>query len=153
MNAGASFIVEIILPTAATTVGRGSDRNSTFRYFTNLRKAEGNVTDIGAYAFTGLTRLTTASFPEVTNIGGNAFSYYGGLTTVSFPEADSIGEYAFYECNRLTSITLGTIIPSNFDSRGGSTFESLRNAYYQQPEGQRAGRYTRSGSNGNWSKR
>lgn len=196
MNAGASFIVEIILPNAATStaVSRDSD-NITFRYFTNLRKAEGNVTDIGAYAFARLTRLTTVSFPKVINIGQyafyqcggltavsfpgamsigeDAFRGCGGLTTVSFPEAMSIGQRAFYQCgglttasfpeadsicydafwscDRLTSVTLGTITPPNFNTSVMSG--NLRDAYYQQPEGQRAGRYTRSENNNSWSKR
>jgi hypothetical protein len=203
MNAGASWIVEIILPDAATSIAAGEwsqygNKSTTFGYFTNLRKAEGTVTDIGAYAFAGHAGLTTVSFPEAINIGPCAFqecggltaayfpgarsigerafykcgglttasfpaaksignyAFYecGGLTTASFPEADSIGESAFCYCLKLTGVTLGTITQSNF--KGGIYFPSfpgnLREEYYRQPEGKRAGRYMRS-DNGNWSKR
>ncbi|MHC6201899.1 leucine-rich repeat domain-containing protein [Breznakiellaceae bacterium SP9] len=198
LNAGASFIVEIILPNAATsTAASTSENNITFRYFTNLRKAEGNVTDIGAYTFTGKTRLTTVSFPKAINIGRSAFYNCGGLTTVSFPsamsigqwafflcggltaisfpevmsigenafqscsglttatfpEADSIGSEAFASCSKLTSVTLGTITPPNFSGYRSAFPGNLRDAYFQQPEGQRAGRYMRSEGGSNWSKR
>jgi len=198
MNIGASYIVEIILPNAATSIADGLNGDTTFKYFTNLKKAGGNVATIGKYAFRGLTNLTAVSFPEATNIGESAFSscsvltiisfpeamsignsafsgcsslttisfpevmniadraffICGGLTTASFPKTTNIGNWAFRDCNGLTSITLGTITPPNFDGdRMTFNYTNLRDVYFQQPEGERAGRYTRSQGGNNWSKR
>jgi len=196
INKGASYIIEIILPNAATSIADGLNGDTTFKYFTNLKKAGGNVvtigknvfreltnltavsfpetTSIGYYAFYKCSGLTVASFPEVMNIeecafhscgaltnvsfpeamsiGSHAFRECRGLTTASFPEATRIGTCAFFDCNALTSIILGSITPPNFND--SSPFPgNLRDVYFQQPEGERTGKYTRSQGGNNWAKK
>ena len=61
------------------------------------------VTSIGAYAFYGCSKLTTADFPAATSIGAYAFYGCSKLTTADFPAATSIDTYAFYGCSKLTT--------------------------------------------------
>jgi hypothetical protein len=142
-NAGAAYIVEIVLPDLATSISglnmddyfarmRGYHNNivTPFRYFTNLRKVEGNVTNIGEGAFYSNTRLISASFPEVTRIVYEAFD----------------------ECNNLTSVTLGAMTEINFSEKTYFPGD-LRNVYFQHPEGQRAGTYTRTQGSDKWTKK
>lgn len=68
--------------------------------------ADGSVTSIGNYAFSGCTGLTSITIPDsVTSIGGSAFAGCTGLTSVTIPNSvTSIGDYAFFECTGLTDI-------------------------------------------------
>ena len=71
-------------------------------------KYEGENYEIGKYAFSGYTGLTSITLPNsVTNIGENAFQYCSGLTSITLPNSlTSIGNYAFQYCSGLTNITL-----------------------------------------------
>jgi hypothetical protein len=80
----------------------------------------GSVTDIGDWAFSDCTGLTSISIPNsVTGIGNSAFSDCTGLASVSVGNSvESIGYWAFYGCIGLTSVTL----PESVTDIGSSAF-------------------------------
>ena len=67
-----------------------------------------SVKNIGNYAFSDCSSLTSINIPDsVTSIGNNAFSDCSALTGINLPnKIVSIGIYAFSGCNSLTSITI-----------------------------------------------
>ena len=65
------------------------------------------LTDIGSYAFSNCSALTSVSLPAATSIGYSAFSSCTRLTSVSLPLATSIDIKAFSNCYDLTSVILG----------------------------------------------
>ena len=79
------------------------------------------ATEIGKYAFSYCSNLTSVTIPEgVTSIGSYAFYYCGDLTSITLPSTlTSIGPSAFYRCGGLTSIT----IPEGVTSIGNSAFQ------------------------------
>ena len=81
-----------------------------------------SVTEIGEFAFSGCTGLTSVSFTplnSVTYIGAGAFSGCIGLTSVSIPNHVSrIEEWTFERCTSLTSIT----IPNSVTEIGTNAF-------------------------------
>ena len=82
---------------------------------------EYSVTEIGRFAFSYCSSLTSITIPEgVTSIGDRAFDYCYSLTSITFPESlTSIGDEAFFGCSSLTSITL----PESVTKIGKSAFE------------------------------
>jgi hypothetical protein len=108
ISTGKQYVTALTLPGAAAGIAAaGSYTNSTFRYFSSLREIDGEqVTDIGQYAFSGRTSLTSVTFPAATDIGDSAFFGCTGLTSVTFPAATDIGWRAFQYCDSLTSVTL-----------------------------------------------
>ena len=101
------------------------------------------VADVGDYAFSGCSNLTSVTIPEgvtsigisafdgcsslksmtisesVSSIGGSVFKDCSSLTSVIIPEGvTSIGNYAFYGCSSLASVT----IPESVNSVGRSAF-------------------------------
>ncbi len=83
--------------------------------------ADGSVTSIGDYAFSGCTCLTSITIPDsVTSIGGSAFAGCNGLTSVTIGNGvTSIDNYAFFKCTGLTDIKFnGTITQWNAVSKG-----------------------------------
>ncbi len=82
--------------------------------------ADGSVTSIGDYAFSGCSSLTSIEIPSsVTSIGGSAFASCSKLTSIEIPSSvTSIGNYAFWYCGNLTNVN----IPSSVTSIGGSAF-------------------------------
>ena len=83
--------------------------------------ADGSVTSIGNYAFSGCTGLTSITIPDsVTSIGEQAFYGCSGLTSVTIGNSvTSIGDYAFFECTGLTDIKFnGTITQWKAISKG-----------------------------------
>ena len=85
---------------------------------------EGDVTEIGDYAFYNCDSLTSVTIPDsVTTIGDSAFDCCTSLTSVTIPDSvTTIGDSAFDECLRLTSIT----IPDSVTMIGDSAFEYCR---------------------------
>ena len=88
---------------------------------TSVIPADGSVTSIENYAFSGCTGLTNITIPSsVTEIGFVAFSGCTGLTDITIPSSvTEIGPYAFSGCTGLTRITISegvTVI-------GGYAFE------------------------------
>ena len=83
------------------------------------------VTNIGNYAFSGCSSLTSMAIPEgVTSIGGNAFYYCSSLTSVTIPEGvTSIGNFAFFGCSSLTSMN----IPEGVTNIGNFAFSGCSN--------------------------
>ena len=68
---------------------------------------ENGITEIGDFAFYGLTNLKEISIADsVTKIGHYALKNCGALSAVNLPEKlESIGESAFYGCTALKDIT------------------------------------------------
>ena len=89
---------------------------------------EDSVTDIGEYAFSGCSGLTSITIPDsVTRIGYGAFKDCSGLTSITIPgsvtsiernEGESINSNAFSGCSGLTSITV---------AEGNRTYDSREN--------------------------
>ena len=67
-----------------------------------------SVTEIGCFAFSGYTGLTSVTIPAgVTEIGSSAFWDCTGLTSVTIPDSvTKIDGYAFKDCTGLTSVTI-----------------------------------------------
>lgn len=82
------------------------------------------LTGIGAYAFSGCTRLASVTIPEtMDSIGDRAFYYCESLAGVTVPESvTSIGDQAFYYCHNLASI----VVPDSVETIGASAFASCR---------------------------
>ncbi len=78
------------------------------------------VTGVGAYAFAGLTKLTTAELPEsLTSLGAYAFAGDTALESVTLPEGlETVGIRAFFQSG-LTEIT----VPGSVTSLGESAFQ------------------------------
>ena len=76
--------------------------------------------EIGSYAFSGCSRLTSLTLPaSITEIGDLAFSGCSGLTSLTLPAGiTEIRYHAFYGCSGLTSLTL----PAGITSIGGGAF-------------------------------
>lgn len=64
------------------------------------------VTNIGFYAFSGCTNITSLTIPStISAMGRNSFAYCYNLKNVSIGSA-YIGEYAFYQCGGLSSVDI-----------------------------------------------
>ena len=85
-------------------------------------KFDGDVTEIGNYAFRNCTALTSVTIPDsVTSIGIYAFYLCSSLTSVTIPDSVvSIGNHAFQNCYSLTSVT----IPDGVTSIGVEAFNN-----------------------------
>ena len=81
---------------------------------------EDGITEIGSFAFYGLTNLNSVSIADsVTKIGGYVFKNCAALTAIQLPDKlDSIGESAFYGCSGLSEISF----PVSLKSIGGYAF-------------------------------
>lgn len=107
--------------------------NNTIHYYGDLNIPESAVykgktypvTSIGAYAFSGCSKLTTVNIPaSVTSIDERAFKGCLKLSSVSIPlSVISIGASAFEECSDLISI----ILPHKVTTIGESAFKNCSN--------------------------
>ena len=81
-----------------------------------------SVTTIGDYAFSDCYSLTSVTIPDsVKTIGNGAFAVCESLTSVTIGDSvTTIGEYAFVYCDNLTSVT----IPDSVKTIGINAFES-----------------------------
>lgn len=89
--------------TAATPIG-----DNAFYGCTNLQSATftSDNTEIGHYAFSKCTMLTTVSWDKVTSIGQNAFSECKALVEVSSSTVTTVGNSAFRDCTLLKKVSL-----------------------------------------------
>ena len=88
----------------------GNIGNYAFSGCTALTTANiSNEGNIGNYAFSGCTALTTATISNKGNIGDNAFenSFKAYSSEVKLDNKGGIGNYAFSGCNHLVEATLG----------------------------------------------
>lgn len=78
------------------------------------------VTQIGASAFQGCTKLAQITIPDtVTSIGGAAFQNCYELAEITIPDTiTSIGTSAFQNCRKVTEI----FIPASVDGIGNQAF-------------------------------
>lgn len=85
---------------------------------------EAKLTEIGSYAFSGCTGLTSINLPAgVTQIGSKAFSGCMELTSITIPDGvTEIGSYTFYGCTGLKDITIGAM---NITKIGSSAFYDI----------------------------
>ena len=92
------------------------------RYKLDILKVtmEGNITQLGFYAFSGCSNLKSVVIPgSVTRILSEAFSGCTSLTSVTIPEgATTIGNRAFSGCKSLAGVT----IPGKVNSIGDRAF-------------------------------
>ncbi len=81
------------------------------------------LTTVGARAFYGCSKLTSASIPaEVTRIGASAFADCTALAGVTFPAGvKEIGDLAFFACG-MTGITL----PTGLEKIGDAAFAACK---------------------------
>jgi hypothetical protein len=117
-HSGKSYIVSLILPTAATSIADRVERgdflitDDAFDDFYNLQSISGaNITKIGSYAFNGrgkiysdlFSGLQSVDFPKATSLGNFAFGGCSELQSVAFPQVTTIGNNAFGGCTSLQS--------------------------------------------------
>ena len=78
---------------------------------------QGEIADIGDYAFNGLYYVESVTIPEgVTRVGKNSFASCNALKELSLPGSlRRIGSYAFSSCKNLTSF----VVPSKVDTLTG----------------------------------
>ena len=67
---------------------------------------DGNITKIGAYAFTSCSRMTSVVIPESVTDISHAFPGCSSLTSVIIPEGVTNMDGAFYNCESLVSVTI-----------------------------------------------
>jgi hypothetical protein len=113
-KAGSDYTV----PNSVTDIG-----SYAFSYCTNLTSVTipDSVTSIESGAFDSCTSLTNVTIPNsVTSIWDGVFSYCTSLTSVTIPNSvTDIGSYAFSYCTSLTNIT----IPDSVTYIGWNAFE------------------------------
>ncbi len=111
-----------IIPDSVENIG-----NYAFSGCTGLTSVTipNSVESIGERAFYGCINLTSIIIPDsVTSIGGKAFSGCTGLTSITIPNSvESIKNWAFRGCTGLTSITL----PKSLSEIGKGVFNGCEN--------------------------
>ncbi|MDR2796341.1 MAG: leucine-rich repeat domain-containing protein [Spirochaetaceae bacterium] len=114
-NTGEPYIVELVLPEAATKI---ADRGFT---------SEGGDDPLGGRnkgAFEGFTALVKVSAVSVETIGRSAFFSCKALETANFRAVETIQSYAFYQCTALTSLTLPAVPPELGDAVFRDTYDA-----------------------------
>lgn len=92
----------------------------SYRDFITAVVLEDGVTSVGAYAFSGLTNLTSATLPSLSYIDSQAFYQCTGLEEVSLVHTYRLGRNAFNGCTSLAQIDL----PSNLQTIEDYAFAS-----------------------------
>jgi hypothetical protein len=127
IKTGKNKIVSITLPDKATEIAKGNSTiTSAFNGFSNLRSFNAaNLTDIGAFAFYGCSKLALTELPEsLIKINRYSFRNCVSLAIKTIPTGvTEIGTYAFSGCTSLTEMTLYEKITSI----GASAFSECNN--------------------------
>lgn len=100
------------LTTGTSTVSSSGQSNTVLNSILD-RSISGNyvnedLTEIGYYAFSGCTQLTSATFTKATEARTSAFANTSSLTSISLPEAKTIDAGAF-TLSSLKSISMPKI--------------------------------------------
>lgn len=93
-------------------------------FMTEITKitVNGNVTDIGDYAFSGAVNLQSVTLPaSVEEIGVSAFEGDSSLTAIDLSNVKVIGTNAFKDCSSLGDTI---VLPADFSSIGDGAFEN-----------------------------
>ena len=110
---GKALIKAIKLPNHTRVIPDGTADNYAFKGFTSLKSITGEPTQIGNFAFYGLTTLEKINFDSewgVQNILKSAFEGCTSLKTVNFPKAiNAIDHRAFAGCTGLESVSFDKI--------------------------------------------
>ncbi|MBR4760762.1 MAG: leucine-rich repeat protein [Lachnospiraceae bacterium] len=121
---------QVVVPDTVTKIGNSAfikKENNTTVDNTTLQsvKFDGNVTEIGEYAFGRCTSLVSVALPDsVTVIGKNAFKDCSSLVFINMPASlQTIGYQAFSGCEQLTEV----VMPDTVTSLGGSAFIGCHN--------------------------
>ena len=122
-STGTQYIVELILPATATTIGENSFYHTNGQRFPNLTKVTGQ----------GITLIDIAAFGD-----------HEKITTVVFPNLVSIPYQAFGINPALADITIGANCNISDNVAPTTRFATFRT--YYEANGKQAGRYTWNGS-------
>ena len=103
------------------------DNFGQYMYMPSLTLPQ-SVTQIGNYAFSGLSALTTLNLPDgLTKIGDYAFAWDEKLASLTLPPSlDTIGSQAFNRCIKLPGLTF----PASVTSIGKSAFSECSGLEY-----------------------
>lgn len=71
---------------------------------------DGNVTEVGRYAFAHCSKLTTVNLPACRKISASAFRECRSLITAIFPACTFIDADAFTDCAKLTNVSFPACI-------------------------------------------
>jgi hypothetical protein len=119
---GRNYIVSLLLP-RTVVIAAGTESNPTFNQFINLKTISGINVNIGAYAFAGLTNLSSVKFS--TNggitIGEGVFMGCTDLGVIEIPQAERIGKKAFMGCVSLVSLDLPEVLDIYENAFNGCT--------------------------------
>lgn len=117
-----AYIVHVSLPEGLTNIG-----NYAFTSCSNLTSISipNTVTSIGEYAFANCSGLASVVLgSSIASIGESAFNGCSNLKSINLPNSvTSIAERAFHGCTSLTSIN----IPNNVTNVGSRPFYDCRN--------------------------
>ena len=115
-----SFIAKSVSFPSATIIGTGSFQGGLGVLSKLVSASFPNVTKIGDYAFNRcVSLLETPTFGNVTSMGQYAFSSCSAMITASIPSAQYVSFGAFYQCTSLISasfISAKTVGDSAFDT-------------------------------------
>jgi hypothetical protein len=108
------------IPDATTTIGQYAFAGSTIVKNTTLTTiiTGTGLINIQAYAFQGCSALTTFTYlasTGLTTLGNFAFTQTGFTIFVIPNSVTSMGATVFNDCNSLTSLTIGSGVPSGID--------------------------------------
>ena len=110
---GCKSLKSITIPKTVKSIGdikASGATNGAFHGCSALEKVtfdkDSSLIEIGNYAFSNTSKLTSISLPNVKLIGGGAFQR-SGLTSIEIPASiTTISNSAFFSCRALKSVTL-----------------------------------------------
>lgn len=115
-----------------TISGGGGDDKSPeiiMRTISEYNDVNGDVTQVGSYAFNGCGNLTSVNFPNCSNIGKFAFANCTNLTSISAPNCLLLDSSALAGCSNLTSVNFPKC--ERIEERAFANDTNLRNVNLQ----------------------